>query len=161
LETVFREAGPRRVGLRVSDGFQFAILYHEIEVAPADEGPVSPSATATAARGQGQPFSARLTGRPLPGGWGSPEKHGAKTLVDVLGKGRLKARVLGPKQGIERFLRAPWRSEVRFGFDRRTKRFTASALALAKVRGGSVCLSIRVTDRTGRLTVLGGTGSGK
>jgi hypothetical protein len=72
--------------------------------------------------------------------------------------GRLRARLYG-KSPATRFLRARWRTRVRF-----TRR-GATALALARSGRSAVCLRIRLSGRprrlpSGRLTVLGGRGAG-
>jgi len=143
LHASFVEPGPRPIGLRVWDGFLRDIVYKEIEVTPSAAGPSSPVAPRAArASSPGVPFSARLTGRPEARGHVS-----GNTLVDVLGRGRLHARVAGPARGLQRFLNAPWRTRASFSPR------GADALALAK----GACLRIRVTGATGTLTVLGGT----
>ncbi len=149
LHTRFDEPGPRRVGLRVWDGFLRDVVYKDVEVDPwqTSAGPVSP--VASGARTPGLPFSARLSGRPQSTG----HVRGGR-LLDVLGRGRLHARVLGAPRALRRFLNAPWRTRASFSPR------GADAIALAKARGGAACLRIRVAGETGTLAVLGGTGAG-
>ena len=151
LPTRFDAPGPHRIGLLVDDGFLRDVVYKDVEVRPDEGGATSPSApVASGARSgpRGLPFSARLTGRPLPG---RLRKRGG--TMELLGRGRLHARVLGSSPA-ERFLNAPWRSRVRVG------RTSATAIALAQVHGGASCLRIELRNSTGRLTVLGGKGAG-
>jgi hypothetical protein len=163
LRTSFDAPGPRKIGLLVDDGFLRDVIYKEIDVLPqhASSSPTAPVASRAGARTLGLPFSARLSGHPLPGGGGEVRNRGGKMeLLNVLGRGRLHARVLGPSRALRRFLNAPWRTRASFAVDPRTHRVSASAIALANVRGGSACLKVTLGNSTGSLAVLGGKGAG-
>jgi hypothetical protein len=147
LHTHFDVPGPRLIGLRVWDGFLRDVVYKEFDAQPFQEGGGPSSPVASGARTPGLPFSARLSGRPLSAGHVS----GAE-LVDVLGRGRLHARVLGAPRSVTRFLNAPWRTRASFSPR------GADAIALAMARGGAACLRIGVTGETGTLEVQGGPG---
>jgi hypothetical protein len=76
----------------------------------------------------------------------------------------MRARLLGPAprdaRRLVRFLRAPWRTRVTFTLDRRTGRFTAGGVALARARRSTACLRLRVTAGRrrvprGSITLLG------
>ena len=104
-------------------------------------------------------FSARLEGVAVAEG-----RTRGGSLTGVIGRGTLRARLLSPpgrpsaaERALARFVRARWRTRVGFTFDRRTRRWSAEALAVAQ----GTCLRVRLTDRPGRrpegrVTLLGG-----
>lgn len=95
------------------------------------------------------PFAARVVGKPLRGTRG------------VLGRGRVRARVLGPpsraQRMLQRFLRAGWRVRLSRSGNRRV-----TAFALARAGRARACLRIRLTAHparpaTGSVNLIGGT----
>ena len=105
---------------------------------------------ARAAAAARRSFSARLTRVRVPDGVRDPG--------DVLVRGRLTARGLGP---LRRFRRARWVARLDLSVDGSTARLRGRAVARFP-RGGRACL--RITGRrragapTGRVTLLGGRG---
>ena len=86
-------------------------------------------------------FSARLEGVAVAKG-----RTRGGSLTGVIGRGTLRARLLSPpgrpsaaERALARFVRARWRTRVGFTFDRRTRRWSAEALALAQ----GTCLRVR------------------
>jgi PKD repeat protein len=167
LTHAYTTPGMRLVRLRVTDFLGVtAVVGHSVNVRIQ-------SVTARASQAAPPPlaFSARLSGSPVRGGRGTAHRRGARrSVAGVLGRGTMRARVLGggrtaAERSLTRFLRAGWRTRVGFGIDRRTQRWNASALALARAGRAQVCLRVRLEDRpghhaTGRLTLLGGRGAG-
>jgi PKD repeat protein len=155
----FATAGERFVRLRVTGSAGVTAITGRTVV-------VGASATARAAQAPPAPvvFTATLEGAPLRPG--TVRRRGSRrSLSGVVGRGTLRARVRGDAPaGVARLLNAPWRTRVSFSVDRR-RRFRASGIALAQARGSAACLRLRLDGRpgrhpTGRLTLLGGRGSG-
>ncbi len=152
----FATAGERFVRLRVTGSGEVTTITGRTVVV------VGASATARAAQARPAPvvFTAKLNGTRVRAG-----SVRRRSLNGVVGRGTLRARVLGDAPGgLARLLKAPWRTRVSFSVDRR-RRFRASGIALARARGSAACLRLRLDGRpgrhpTGRLTLLGGRGSG-
>ena len=149
-------SGERFVRLRVRDAHgATAIMGHTIIVLPVS----APSASTAKATRAPLAFSARVEGIAVTKG-----NTRGRSLTGVVGRGSLRARLLSPpgrpsaaERALARFVRARWRTRVGFTFDRRTRRWSAEALALAQ----GTCLRVRLTDRPGRrpegrVTLLGG-----
>ena len=180
LLTSFDRPGERVIRLRVTDARgATGTTERPILVRTPPSALAVPSAFPAALVAQSRrtraielPFSARLNGSPQPGARGERRRRGSRlSLLDVLGRGRLRARLADPagrgsvaERRVRRFLRARWRTRVSFGYDRRTGRRTVRGIALARTRrgrGAIACLRLHVTQRrdehpTGRVSVLGG-----
>jgi hypothetical protein len=171
ITTTYATMGVRFVRLRVTDSLGLTAIFGQ----NVDVRVRSAAAAARAAQAPGAPiaFSARLTGRPAAGGRGTARRRGSRrSVAGVLGGGSLRARLLAAPGGgsaaersLRRFLRAGWRTRVSFGLDRRTRRWSADAIALARSGRSQACLRVRLGDRpgehaSGRVTVLGGRGAG-
>jgi PKD domain len=141
VEHGYPTAGTRNVTLRVRD----AAGLTDTETVPVK---VIDARAAAAAR---RSFSARLTRVRVPNGLSDPG--------DVLVRGRLAARGLGP---LRRFRRARWVARLDLSFDGSTTRLRGRAIVRFPRGGGRACL--RITGRrragapTGRVTLLGGRG---
>jgi PKD domain len=180
LVTSFDTPGERVVRLQVTDAdgatgtSERPILVRTSPSALVVPGafPSAPVAQSRRRQATELPFAARLLGTPLRDGRGERRRHGSRlSLLGVLGRGRLRARLPDPtgrgsvaERRLRRFLQARWRTRVNFGYDRRTGRRTVSGIALARARrgrGATACLRLRITQRrgehpTGRVTLLDG-----
>ena len=176
LLTSFDRPGERVIRLRVTDAEGATatterpiIVRPPAALAVADAFPAALVAQSRRTHATELPFSARLHGSPQPGARGEHRRRWSRlSLLNVLGRGRLRARLADPagrgsvaERRLRRFLRARWRTRVSFGHDRRTGRRTMRGIALARARGETICLRLRVTQRrdehpTGRVSVLSG-----
>jgi hypothetical protein len=110
--------------------------------------------------GRWRPFSARVTG-----------KSGDVSESALTGLGSVRAALAGSRvtkaeRLMKRYLGASWRSRLSVSVNRSARSATVSGRALVTPRkGGSACVEVTLTMRagkvpTGRLTLLGGSGSG-
>ena len=131
------------------------------------------AAQASRARRTRMAFSARLRGRAGRGSRGRLVRQGSLlSLLGRAGQGRLRARTLDQpgratraERALRRFLGAPWHARLDFKLDRRTRRWSARGLVLARTRRAPrarACLRVTIGGRPGsrsrgRLKLLGGT----
>jgi hypothetical protein len=146
----FTSPGERYARVRVTDARGASATFGRTIVVRAPSlGVLARTAAAPAPQAGRLPFAARVAGRPVRGARGA------------LGRGRVRARVLGPpsraRRALKRFLRARWRVRLTRVSNRRV-----TALALARAGRARACLRIRLAAHpgrpaTGRVKLLGGT----
>jgi hypothetical protein len=105
---------------------------------------------------------------------GARARRRARSLRGVRVRGRLRGSIIpddspyGPPtapSALARFLRSPFVGRIAITTNRGRTRQRITAVALAKLRPGRVCFTLRLTNRDGRqpagtLRLLGGTGAG-
>ena len=141
VEHGYTSEGTRNVTLRVRNAAGVA----DTETVPVK---VIDARAVAAARRR---VTARLTRVRVP--------NGLRDLGDVVVRGRLAARGLGP---LRRFRRARWSARLALSVDGDTTKLRGRAVARFPRGGGRACLRIRGTRTagapTGRVTLLGGSG---
>src|SRR5687768_14379308 len=172
----FQEEGSYPVGVQVEDepGLTDTARGVVDVVESGEEAPGGRELAAQAELGATTlPFSARLEARRLRGTRERERRRGRRlSLSGVGGRGTVRAQLWdrpGPvsaeERALRRFLRAPWRTRVSFTYNRASKRWGATALALARIRRDAACLRVRLAGAPGRhptgsFTVVGGRGAG-